>query len=133
MSGVSVCRYLLANNQALIAAVPAARIFIGVVPLKTILPAISVQEISGQERLTVSMAESSRLRTDRVQVTVMSLTYALQKSILALVRTALDNRTGTVNSIAVLDILPDMRGPDFFESDTLMYMQTQDFMVKWRT
>ena len=133
MSGTSVVRYLLANNGPVIAAVPAAKIFVGVVPLNTVLPAIAVQEITGQERLTVSMAESNRLRTDRVQVTVMALTYTLQTSILALVRTALANQHATINSVAVLDILPDTRGPDFFESDTLIYLQTQDFIVRWRT
>lgn len=133
MSGVSVARYLLSQNQALIAVVPAAKIFVGVVPLSTVLPAIAVQEISGQQRLTVAMTEANRMRTDRVQVTVMSLTYALQKSIMNLVRTALANQHATINSISVLDILPDIRGPDLWESDTLIYLQTQDYIVRWRT
>lgn len=133
MSGVAVIRYLLANSANLIAVVSAAKIIAGVVPLNTVLPAISVMEISGEERLTVAMSEASRLRTERVQVTVMASSYATQKSILALVRAALANTSGSINSVTVLDILPDIRGPDFFDADLIMYLQTQDFIVRWRT
>lgn len=133
MSGVAVCRYLLANNQALVAVVPAARIFAGVIPLNTVADAISVTDVSDSERLTVSMLESNRLITERVQVTVQAKTFALLKSILPLVRTALANRHGTVNGVALDSILPDVTGPYFPETDLSLHAQSKDFIVKWKT
>jgi hypothetical protein len=67
MSGVVVAWYVLKTNAALIAEVPAARIFSGPIPLNTALPAIGLTQVSGAERLTVRMTETSRHRTDRVQ------------------------------------------------------------------
>ena len=133
MSGVAAIRYTLANAAAVIAQVPAARIFAGTVPLNAALPAIGVAQVSGVERLTVSMGESSRFRTDRVQVTVYAATYATKVSILDLVRTALSPVRGTVGSVDVDSILPDSEGPDIDDEEARVYERSRDFMVSWRT
>lgn len=131
MSGVSAVRYLLANNSALVAVVPAAKIFVGVAPLNTVLPAICVTQVSGEQDLTVAMTESGKLQADRVQVTV--LTKAYQTSISALVRAALPNQSGTVNSIKVDSILPAGEGPDLFDDAAVIYERSRDYLVRWHT
>lgn len=131
MSGVSAVRYLLANNAALIAVVPAAKIFVGVVPLNTVLPAIGVAQVDGVPHLTVAMTESGKLQTDRVQVTVMTKTY--QTSISALARAALANLSGTVNGVKVDSLLPDGEGPDLFDDAAVIYERSRDFIVRWHT
>jgi hypothetical protein len=85
------------------------------------------------ERLTASMVELHRLRTERVQVTVYAANYASQKLLLALVRTACPNTRGTVNGVDVDSILPDGEGPDLFEQETRLYEQSRDFIVKWKS
>jgi hypothetical protein len=131
MSGVAIARYLLANNAAMIAAVPAARIFAGNV-IGGVYPAVAVTSITGVPRNTVAMTETSRMITERVQVTVYAGTYALQKQLLGLVRGALPNTHGTVNTVFNCDsILPDNEGPDIFDDVLVIYEQGQDFMVKF--
>ena len=131
MSGVAVVRFLLANNAALFAVVPAAKIMAGVVPLNTVLPAISVMEVSGVPRNTVEQSEPKKFITERVQVSVLAKTYPEQKSILALVRAALPTSRGTVNGVAVDGILPDVEGPDFYDDSLVIYMGSQDFFIRF--
>ena len=130
MSGVAIARYLLANNAAMIAAVPTARIFAGNV-IGGVYPAVAVTSITGVPRNTVAMTETSRMITERVQVTVYAGTYALQKQLLGLVRTALANQHGTVNTFKCDSILPDNEGPDLFDDVLIIYEQSQDFMIKF--
>lgn len=129
MSAVRAVRYLLANNANLIAVVPATKIMAGVIPLNTVLPAISVSEISSIENTTVAMVPT--LMTSRVQVTVMAKTYATQKSILELVRLALPVSRGTVDTIAVDSIIPEGAGPDLRDDDAGIFIQSRDFIVRF--
>lgn len=129
MSGVSAVRYILANNGALIALVPAARIFVGVVPLNTALPAIAVTQISGVPHLPVAVTEAGRLETDRVQVTVLTKTY--QTNISKAVLAALPNQSGTVNGTKLDSILPDGEGPNLFDDAAVINERGRDFIVRW--
>lgn len=131
MSGVAIVRYLLANNVSLTAQVPATKIMGGAIPLGTVLPAISVAEISGIARRTVAMSEVKRLITERVQVTVETKTYPTQKSILKLVSDALQSVRGDVNGFDCDSILPDIESPDFYDEVAVIYMQSADFIVKF--
>lgn len=130
MSDVKLIRYMLANNANLIAVVPEVRIFAGVVPLNTVLPAIAVNHLSTVERNTVAMNTATVLATSRVQVTVLAKSYASQKSILELIRKALPNANGIINGVNVDSILPDISGPDLRDDDAGIYMQSRDFMCK---
>lgn len=133
MSGVAIARYVLANAAAVTAQVPAARIFIGNIPTNTALPAIGIAHISGTERDTVSLAEASRFRRDRVQVTVHAATYGAKVSILDLARTALSPKRGTLNGYDVDSIMQAGEGPDFDDEAARIYERSRDFMVAWRT
>lgn len=134
MSGVRAVRYLLANSGPLLAIVPATSIFSSVVPLKSALPAISVTQVSGQERLTVKMAEASPHRTERITVTVLvpdSQGYLVQQQLLDLVRAAVVRGAGIVNGVHLDAILPDGVGPDIFDQDTGISSQSRDFIVRY--
>jgi hypothetical protein len=131
MSAVAAIRYLLANNAALIAVVPATKIMAGTIPVNTVLPAIGIQEISTVERTNVDMSSTSLMETSRVQVTVLAKTYATQKSILELVRKACPNTKGSIDSVVVDSILPAGAGPDFEDVDANIYTQSRDFIVKF--
>lgn len=131
MSGVSVIRYLLANASGVIAVVPAARIFRGGIPVGTTLPAIGVREVSGVKLTGIRTNEAGRLKRERVQVTVYATSYPEQKSILALATSACPSQRGTVNSVSVDSIVPDLEGPDLEQPDAGIYEQSQDFIVLW--
>ena len=131
MSGVIIIRALLAANTALTSVVPASKIMAGVIPINTVLPAISISQISGVTRNTVSMNEAKVLATDRVQITVMAKDYASQKSILDLVRAACPNTRGTVNGVACDSIWSDTTGPDVFDDLAVIYFQSVDMMVRF--
>jgi len=129
MSGVIVIRALLVANSALIAQVPATHIMAGLIPLGSMLPAISLAQISGVVRPTLSMHEARTLCADRVQVTVMAKTYAQQKQLLALVCAACVNTHARINGIDCDSVIPDTTGPDIFDADLGIYFQSQDYKV----
>ena len=136
MSGVAVVRYLQANDAGVIAVVPAARIFAGVIPegtAGTALPALGTSTIDSVERRTVSMAGTTKLRTERVQTDILAATYAQKKSLVELVRAACANRHGTVNGIDVDSILPAGEGPDDDDPAAVIYSCSIDFLVRWRS
>ena len=131
MSGVVIARALLAADATLTAAVPAARIFAGAIPLNTPLPAISVTQTSGSERLTVAMNDAKRLVTERVQVTVCAKSYPSQKALIALARKALPNSRAVINGFDCDSIIPDSEGPDVYDPTAGIYEQSHDFFVKY--
>lgn len=132
MSGVAIAHYLLSQNAALIAVVPAARIKAGVLPLKIALPAISVTQISGQQMNTLAQNSASYMVRQRVQVTVLSTSYPEVKSILALVRAALPQTRSTVNGFICDAIYPDTEGPDLYDAQTLAHEQSVDYRITFR-
>lgn len=129
MSGVAIARYKLANYANLIALVPAVRIQAGVLPEGTAFPLISVTQVSGTPLNQIT--KTSGLRTDRVQITVEATTYPSVRQILAQVRAALPYTHGAVNSIACDSIVPDVEGPDGFDSNLMCYFQSQDYLISW--
>jgi len=137
MSGVGIVRKLLSTNSALLAVVPAIKIFAGVIPLNTVLPAISVQEISGNSFKTMAMGSSPTLWTERVQITVEvkptpeGTGYPGVKALLALIRAALPSTRGTVGSFTCDSISTDIEGPDLFYFELDIHSQSQDFVVRY--
>ena len=130
MSGTAIIKSLLGANAALVAQVPATRIFVGDVPLNTTLPAISVKRISGTSFLPMAMNLTTTFQTQRIQVTLLTKTAA-QDAMWALIRPALPNTRGTVSTFAVDSILPDIEGPDMFDQVAVIYQQSTDYMVKF--
>lgn len=130
MSGVAVIRYMLVNNAALVAAVPAARILSGVLPITTTIPAISVRQISGVEMPMINRT-GTQLVTERVQVSVHASSYLSQKTIIELIRSASTSTRGTVNSVSVDSITHDGDGPDLYYDEPDIFEQSIDFIVRF--
>lgn len=127
--GVKAIYHLLANNAGLTAVVPAARIMAGPLPQGTAAPALAITHVSAMPRNQVTT--TSELFFDaRIQVTVLAKTYASQRQVLRLVRAAISRKPGTVNSVKVDAILPDVEGPDF-ANDAGLYLGSQDFVVTY--
>lgn len=132
MSGVAIITGLLLANAPLTAAVVPANIMPGVIPLGTVLPAVSIADISGMSRNTISMKEpNGSMATDRVQVTVKAKTYADQKRILDLVHEACQNTYGLVNGVQCRSIIDGVKGPDMQDVERSIFLQSRDFLVMY--
>jgi hypothetical protein len=140
MSGTTIVRHLLANYSALTDVVPATRIQCGVLPLDIDMPAISIRKISGFRFNNLAVTTTSRLFQERVQVTILAKDvegttpksgYDLAKELLPLVLAACPLSFGTVNGIACKAVVADIQGPDLYDDETLIYEQSQDFIVRY--
>lgn len=120
---------MLANDGPIAMAV-GSKVISGVVPINTSLPAISISQISGKEFETIRRVGVQHV-TERVQVSVLALTYAQQKQILDLVRSAITSIRGTVNMFEVDSISHDMDGPDLYYEEPVTYEQSIDFIVRY--
>ena len=140
MSGVRAIRYLLANDAGVTAVVPATSILAGDLPIKAVLPAISVKQIDSMPVNFVRVAESPKTHVERVQVSVLfkgtqgtpaGAGYPGLKAALALVLAACSGKRGTIDSIAVDSIIPDIEGPDLSDEAISLLSQSRDFLVRW--
>lgn len=130
MDGVAVIRQLLANNAALTALVPSARIAAGVLPQGTALPAISITLVSAVDR-NIPAPGATRSVTARVQVTVIASTYPSQRQILAAVKKAAADTMPAVTGITAVVVHSDATGPDFMDEKATLYMGSQDFRISY--
>lgn len=140
MSGVSVIRYLLANNAPVTTVVPATSIMAGALPLNTVMPALQVTQVSSMPHNLIKTNEANKLHTDRVQVTALfkgeagsphGTGYPGVKAMMKLILAACPSQRGTVNSVVVDSIVPDLEGPDFYDDATDIHSSSRDFIVKW--
>ncbi|MFA7278912.1 MAG: hypothetical protein WC100_02345 [Sterolibacterium sp.] len=127
---VKAISYILRNNANLIAQVPAAKIFSGVIPINTVLPAIVVKHIDDIEEKFINAAGAKRF-TARVQVSVQAKTWADKVSILELVRLALAGTFSTVNGISVYGISSEGSGPDLDDTELGIFERSRDFLISF--
>jgi hypothetical protein len=132
MSGVAIVRLKLVAYSALTAVVPEAKIRAGVIPLGEQANAISLTQISGSPRNTLSMQNAKVLHTDRVRVLVQAGSYPVKEQIKRLAYLALPNTRGALGSFDVDSLLPDTEGPDQQDAETALFWQSRDYIVKFR-
>ena len=130
MSAEKAIKALLDAHAPLTAVVPATRIYAGLIPVNSTLPAIAYNLISGLRPKDIGM--NTLMTTSRIQVTVQTNTYATQKQIIKLIRDACDAKQGTFGGTDVDSCIADIEGPDLRDDDAALFMQTQDFIIKWR-
>lgn len=130
MSAEKVIFNLLKNDAGIVALV-GAKIFAGVIPQETVLPAIAYNHISTTERTTVAMTEASTLATSRIEVAVQAKDYPQQKQLIKAVRKACKNKRGTIAGVPVHSVIVGTVGPDMRDDDAVIYMQTIDFIVTY--
>ena len=137
MSGVAVLRYLLANDADLLAVIPSTSIRAGTLPLGTVLPAISVTQISSTPSNSIRINEPRKMHTERVQVTALfkdtpnGSAYEDIKNMMWLILFACGNRYGLVNGVQVDSIIPQSEGPDMYDHEHNIHMCSRDFLVRF--
>ncbi len=128
MNGVIAVRSLLVADAGVTALVPEGRIAAGNLPQGTVLPAISLLSISRVDR-NISAPGIRKHARERVQVTALAATYPETKAILAAVRRAAADQMPVISEISEVIVHTDTAGPDLFDEETGIHMQSQDFRV----
>jgi hypothetical protein len=128
VNGVVALRTVLIADAGLIASVPVARIVAGVMSQGTALPAISLTSVSTND-LNIPNPATTRMVTERVQVTVLARTYPEQKEILSAVKIAAADTRPTVSGISNVTIHTEGTGPDFMNDEASIYLGSLDFRV----
>lgn len=138
MSGVSVVRFLLANNAPVLAVVTATNIKVGDLPIGTVLPAIGIKQIDSVPLNALRINETLKVHTDRVQVTAIlkdlpagGTGWSGLSALLKLVLAACPSQRGTVNNIAVDSIVPAEEGPDLPIPEMQAVSRSRDFFVRY--
>ncbi|MBY8826119.1 hypothetical protein [Sphingomonas colocasiae] len=129
MSGIAVMRALLLASDPLVAKVPADRVVAGDLPKGTVIPAITIEQVSSVDRRPVRMMPVQRV-TDRVQVTVHAQDAVERLKLIGLVRRAAAGKLGDFDLVARVSVQTDGQGPDF-TGPTGIKMRAQDFMVSY--
>lgn len=134
--GIALTRYVLSNDTRITNVIPSGRIIPGPVPQTIALPAISIIRIDGFPIRTVGMDYPITFR-DRIQITTLAHDYVTPKSMTKLFLSVLNVHAFNVvfdSGLVYCDtILPDIIGPDFYDHDTLIFSQSVDFFVKYRS
>ena len=130
MSGEKVINNLL-ENYAPLTAIVLTRIYPGVIPQGSILPAIAYTHVSTVENSTIDANAEYALVTSRIQVTVVTADYPALKNIINLVRQACNYKHGTIKGIAVNSIRRELTGPDFRDDEAALFMQSIDFKITY--
>jgi hypothetical protein len=129
MSAEKIIYNLLTNNAPLNAVVPVAKVYPGIIPLGTVLPAIAYTLVSKIEQTSVDL--NSVKKTGRVQVTIASKTYPQVKQIAGLVETACNHKQGIFNNVQTDSVILDNVGADFRDDDAGIFYSTIDFRLAY--
>jgi hypothetical protein len=135
MSGTAIIRALLVAHAPLTTLVPADRIRAGILPEKTVLPAVSVTSISENEQETTARNLPGKMIKERVQVTVLTkdagdgVAYVSMKRALRAAALGPGVHTGVIAGYHVCSVLPWGVGPEIPPGDDKIYEQSRDFMV----
>ena len=121
-----------AGITALVGSGSAARIYPGIVPQDSALPALVVEHISGNELTTLDANAAFGLVQSRIQVTALAKTYPEVKALIEQVRIACNYQRGVIATVRVVSVLRDTVGPDLRDDDMQIYSQSIDFQVTFQ-
>lgn len=118
-----------AGVQALVGAGINLRLYPARIPQNPTWPAL-VYETTGADEVTPMDAQAGyQIVRTRVQVTALARNYSDVKALLEAVRKACLYKSGLIATVQVLSVLRDHVGPDQFDADVSLYMQSVDFIV----
>jgi hypothetical protein len=130
LSAVAAIRYLLAHYAPLSPTiVSAVNIVQGdVIPEGGAAPGIVVRIISSMPRNFIRNT-GSQVHRDRIQVSGLSRDYAQLDQMMTLILAACPSSRGSIGGVSVIDIIPDIEGPELYEEATKLRSRSRDFLV----
>ena len=121
---------LLMSDAALLALIPAVRMYPREVPQNAQLPALAYTNISDVDDNAIS--GNAIFETGRVQVTVAAKDVPMAERLIGVVRKACNNRRGLIGGISVNDVRSAGIGPDLSNTDVGIFGRSIDFLVTSR-
>lgn len=119
----------LLEATAGVTSVVGTRIYGGQIPQDPQLPAISYTKISAIDIPPISASAGQNIAQGRVQVTAFAVDYPTTKTLLEAVYQGLRYRSGTIDTVVVISVMPDVEGPDIYDPELLQFYQSRDFLV----
>ncbi len=119
---------LLTGSEAVTALV-GLKIYPGLIPQNTTMPAVSYELISSVDIPPINAQASGVILRSRVQVSVLARTYAEVKTIQEAIRRALLFKSGLIAGVQVNAITRELIGSDERDDESGLYMQGVDFLL----
>lgn len=119
---------LLTGSEAVTALV-SLKIYPGLIPQNTTMPAVSYELISSVDIPPINAQAGGVILRSRVQVSVLARTYAEVKTIQEAIRCALLFKSGLIAGVQVNAITRELIGSDERDDESGLYMQGVDFLL----
>lgn len=121
--------YTLLTGNAAVAALVGTKVYPGLIPQSTAMPAVSYELVSGVEILPINAQAGGVILRSRVQVSVLARTYAEVKIIQEAIRGALLFKSGLIAGVQVIAITRELIGSDERDDESGLYMQGVDYLL----
>lgn len=119
---------LLTGSEAVTALV-GLKIYPGLIPQNTTMPAVSYELISSVDIPPINAQAGGVILRSRVQVSALARTYAEVKTIQEAIRRALLFKSGLIAGVQVNAITRELIGSDERDDESGLYMQGVDFLL----
>lgn len=119
---------LLTGSEAVTALV-GLKIYPGLIPQNTTIPAVSYELISSVDIPPINAQAGGVILRSRVQVSALARTYAEVKTIQEAIRRALLFKSGLIAGVQVNAITRELIGSDERDDESGLYMQGVDFLL----
>lgn len=130
MDAEAALRSVLVADATVTGLVPAERIVAGVMPQGTILPAISIEGVSGTFR-NIPDPGANRFVNERVDVFVHARNKPSQQQILRAIRKAAADKYPSVTGLQNVTIHVETLNPAFTNEEASIYLRSQTFRVTY--
>ena len=121
--------YTLLTGNAAVAALVGTKIYPGLIPQNTAMPAVTYELVSGVEILPINAQAGGVILRSRVQVSVLARTYTEVKNIQEAIRGALLFKSGLTAGVQVIAITRELIGSDERDDESGLYMQGVDYLL----
>lgn len=118
-------------NVAAVTAIVGTRAARVRLPQNTAYPALVYEQVDGTPVPPITANAGGNLSRARVQVTALSRTLTEMDSLLEAVRVACSFKSGLINTVQVVSVLPDSVQPVLRDDDAAVFYQSMDFMVTY--
>ena len=121
--------YTLLTGSSQVTALVGLKIYPGLIPQNTTMPALAYELVSGVDIAPINAQAGGVIMRSRVQISVLARTYAEVKTIQEAVRGALLFKSGLISDVQVLAITRELIGSDERDDESGLYMQAVDYLL----
>ena len=100
-------------------------------PQNTDWPALVYEQIDGVPVLPMDATAGGNITRARVQITALARSFDVMDSLLEAVRVACSFKSGVINTVTVIAVLPDATQPVLRDDDAAVFYQSTDFQVTY--